>query len=150
EVEADGELAGGQADRPLEPRPPLLLADGVRVFDLRAPSGVEGEPSTGVLEEQPDFLERVPVELLVPVHGLAAVWAAAVRLKVEFAVAEGVLAVVAVGPLGVVGEAVHRDPDEVAGDRLGAGVVEGSAYRAAVGAVAVGEGGFFPLHDEAA
>jgi hypothetical protein len=59
-----------------------------------------------------------------------------------------VLAVVPVGAGRVVRVAVHRDFDEVAGDRLGAGVVEGAADPAAVRAVGVGQLGELLLDDQ--
>ncbi len=111
-------------------------------------SGVEREPAVGVLEEQPDLLERVPVVLGAPQHRLPGRRVAAVRLEVELGERQRTVAVVPVGARRVVGEPVDRDAHEVSGDRLRAGVVERPPDHAPVDPVLVRERRHLLLDDQ--
>ena len=149
EVEAYGEIAGGQAYRPLEPLPPLFLADGVGVLDGGAFAGIERELAVVVREEQPHLLGRVPVQLRPEVHRLDRVALAGDRLDVELVPGEGVLPVVAVRAGRVVRIAVHRDLHQVPGHGLVARVVERAPDPAPVRLPDVRELGDLPLDDQA-
>lgn len=143
-------MTGGQPDGPLEPGPPLLLADAVRVLDCGPVAGVEREAPLTVLEQQPDLLEGVPVVLRPPVHRLGVTDVVVpASLELQFGEGEGVLAVMPVGAAGVVRVTVDRHACQVAGDRLGAGVVQLAANDAPVAVVGVGEGCQLPFDDQA-
>src|SRR5947207_10653686 len=70
EVEGESEPPGRQPDSPRPPRSPLVRTDGVLVTDPPGLAGIKGEATGGVLEEQPQLLERVPVVPDEPVHRL--------------------------------------------------------------------------------
>src|SRR6266540_1431051 len=80
EGEADAEAAGGKAHGALEPAAPLVVADGVAVVDPGPLAGVERELRLRALQQQPDLLDGVTVELDLPGHRLVA----APSLEVEF------------------------------------------------------------------
>ncbi len=132
EGEDDAELAGRHAHGPLEPRPPLVAADCVRVGDLGFLARVEREAGLIVGEGQPYLLEGVAVVLDRPAHRLAS----ALRLELQFVPGQRTLPVKGVGALGFPGVAVDGDPYEVAGDRFAACVAQESAHaQLVVGAV---------------
>ena len=126
------------------PRPPLVGADGVHVADPRRLPRVQREPAVRVLEEKPDFLEGVPVVLDVPRHGLIA----ARRGQPDLFPGQRVLAVEPIRPLRVTRVPVHRDPDQVLGHRLRAGVAQLPPDTGLVHAVPVGQLSDFVLHDQ--
>jgi hypothetical protein len=139
EVQPDGEVAGGDAYGPLEPEPPLLLADGVGVLDRGPVTRIEGKLAVLVGEEQPDLLGGVPVQLQPPLHRLDRAALARVRLQRHLLEGQRVLPVVPVGARRVVRVTVDGDLHQIPGDRLDTGVVEISVDPAAVGLVRVRE-----------
>lgn len=115
----------------------MPVGDGVGVFDDGVLAGVKGEASSGlVVESQPDFLDRVPVGLDLPAHGLVPV-VSVPGLEADLVPAQRVFPVEQVGALRVAGVPVDRDAHQVAGDRLGADVTDPAAHAGPVPAVAV-------------
>ncbi len=123
EVEADRQMPGRRAHGTLEPLPPLVLTDLVGVLDGRGVPGVERKPTADVLEQQPDFLESVPVGLHRPGHLLPV---ASGRQTQEIPT-QRVRPVQPRGPFRVARIPVDGDPHEVAGDRFGPDVSDPAA-----------------------
>lgn len=126
---------GGQSYRALEPGTPFLGADAVRVGDLGFLAGVEREAARWVLELEPHLLERVPVVFDGPAHRLVPTRCR----ELEFFPGQRVAAVEGVGPFRFGGVSVDSDSYEVAGDGLGAVVMQEPAHAEVEASVVVAE-----------
>ena len=124
---------------------PLVVADGIAVFEHRRFAGIDRVPAVLVLEQQPQFFEGVSVVLDAPADRLTV----DLCVKVDLLPGQRIHAVELVRPLGVAGIAIDGYPDEVSGNGPAGRIEQLAPLTSAVHVRVVDQLGVVVLNDQA-